>query len=140
VTAPFDLARFVSAQEGTWPTARAELAAGAKRSHWMWFVFPQLGGLGRSPTARRYGLAGLDEAAAYLVHPMLGPRLTEASGLLLAHEGTPADRILGPVDALKLRSSMTLFSRVSGAPDVFERVLAAFHDGPCERTLSMLEA
>ena len=133
-----DAERFLAAQAPVWETVRAELAAGRKRTHWMWFVFPQLRGLGRSPTAELYGLEGLDDAAAYLAHPLLGPRLTEAAGLMLRHEGTPAERVLGPVDALKLRSSATLFSRVPGAPDAFDRLLAAFHDGPCERTLAAL--
>ena len=134
-----DAERFLAAQAPVWETVRSELAAGAKRSHWMWFVFPQLRGLGRSPTAERYGLAGPEDAAAYLAHPVLGPRLVEAFGLMLTHAGTPAATILGPVDALKLRSSATLFARVPGAPDVFDRALAAFYDGPCERTLAMLE-
>lgn len=134
-----DAERYLAAQAPVWDTVRAELTVGAKRSHWMWFVFPQLRGLGRSPTAAFYGLDGLGDAAAYLAHPVLGARLAEASELLLAHEGTPAERILGPVDALKLRSSTTLFSRVPEAPDVFGRVLAAFHDGPCERTTAMLQ-
>ena len=121
-----------------WEAVRAELTAGAKRSHWMWFVFPQLKGLGRSPTAAFYGLGSAQDAAAYLAHPVLGARLVEASDLVMTHEGTPAESIFGPVDALKLRSSVTLFSQVPGAPDVFGRVVEAFHDGPCERTLTML--
>lgn len=131
---PFDAERFLGAQAPVWEEARAELRAGRKASHWMWFVFPQLRGLGRSPTAAFYGLDGLEDAAAYLAHPVLGARLAEAAGLLLAHRGTPAEAILGPVDALKLRSSMTLFAAVPGAPEVFGRVLGAFFDGPCEAT------
>lgn len=130
--------RFLSAQAPVWEQVRAELKAGRKRSHWMWFVFPQLRGLGRSSTAEFYGLDGLEDAEAYLAHPVLGPRLVEAAGLMLAQEGTSAEAILGPVDALKLRSSMTLFAAVPGAPEIFTQVLGAFHEGPCERTLTML--
>lgn len=136
--APFDAARFLAAQAPVWEAVCAELAAGRKTGHWMWFVFPQLKGLGRSPTALRYGLDGLKAAAAYLAHPVLGARLVEAADLMLAHEGTPPERILGGVDAMKLRSSMTLFAAVPGAPEGFGQVLGAFHDAPCERTLAML--
>lgn len=135
---PLNLERFVAAQEPVFDTALAELKAARKRSHWMWFVFPQLRGLGRSETAAFYGLAGLEDAAAYLAHPVLGPRLVEATGLMLAHAGTPPEAILGPVDALKLRSSMTLFAAVPGAPEVFAQALGAFYDGRCERTQAML--
>ena len=102
-----DLARFRDAQAPVYATALAELAAGAKRSHWMWFVFPQLRALGRSATAQRYGIADLAEARAYLADPVLGPRLTQCAEALRAHAGTPPEAILGPVDALKLRSSAT---------------------------------
>ena len=135
---PFDAERFLRAQAPIWEAARAELRAGRKRSHWMWFVFPQLRGLGRSETAAFYGLGGSEDAAAYLAHPVLGARLAEAARLMLAHAGTPADAILGPVDALKLRSSMTLFAAVPGAPEVFGRVLGAFFEGPCEATRARL--
>ena len=134
-----DAERFLEAQGPVWEDVRAELAAGRKRTHWMWFVFPQLRGLGRSPTAERYALDGLSDAAAYLDHPVLGPRLVEAASLVLIQSGRPAERVLGAVDALKLRSSATLFSRVPGAPSVFDGVIAAFYDGPCERTLALLE-
>ena len=134
-----DAERFLSAQAQAWEAARAELAAGRKESHWMWFVFPQIRGLGRSSTTEHYGLDGTADAAAYLRHPVLGPRLVEAAHLVLINSGHPAERILGPVDALKLRSCATLFSRVPEAPDVFEAVLRSFYDGrPCERTLEML--
>ncbi len=135
-----DAERFLDAQAPVWETVRAELAAGRKRSHWMWFVFPQLAGLGRSSTAAFFGLGGLDDAAAYLAHPVLGARLIEASSLTLAHSGKPAEAVLGAVDALKLRSCATLFGRVPGAPSVFGGVVDAFYDGPCERTLAMLGA
>ena len=133
-----DAERFLEAQAPVWQEVRTELAAGRKRSHWMWFVFPQLKGLGRSPTAQFYGLDGLVDAAAYLAHPVLGARLVEASHLVLTQSGRPAEAILGSVDALKLRSSATLFAQVPQAPTVFEGVIAAFYDGPCERTLAML--
>jgi len=133
-----DLARFVSAQEGTWPAALAELEAGRKATHWMWFVLPQLRGLGRSPTATYYGIADLCEARAYLAHPVLGPRLTEISRAMLAHAGTAPEAILGPVDALKMRSCATLFDAAGGEP-VFGRIIDAFHDGtPCPRTRALL--
>ncbi len=122
------LERFVAAQDRHWPAIRAELAAGRKESHWMWYVFPQLRGLGRSETARFYGIADRAEAEAYLAHPVLGPRLREAAGLLLEAGGDDAAAILGPVDALKLRSSATLFDAVAPG-GVFADVLARFFDG-----------
>ena len=133
-----DADRFLDAQAPVWEDVRAELSEGRKRTHWMWFVFPQLKGLGRSSTAEFYGLDGPGDAAAFLAHPVLGRRLTEAMGLMLTHSGKPVETILGPVDALKLRSSATLFTRVPDAPGVIEGVLAAFFDGPCERTRAML--
>lgn len=135
----FDASRFRDAQAPVWGRVRAELSAGQKESHWMWFIFPQLASLGRSTTAKHFGLSGMDDAADYLADPVLGPRLAEAAHLMLRHAGTPAEAVLGPVDAGKLRSSMTLFSRVPGADPVFAAVLAAFHDGqPCARTLAEL--
>lgn len=135
-----NLERFVAAQAGVQALARAEIAAGHKVGHWMWFVFPQLRGLGRSAMAESYGIADLDEAAAYLAHPVLGARLAEMAGLILTHCGRlEADQILGPVDAMKLRSSMTLFAAVPGAPAVFDEVLAAFFQGaPCPLTTARL--
>ncbi len=127
--------RFVAAQDegDTYDNALAELRAGAKTSHWMWFVFPQVAGLGRSPMAQRYAIAGLEEARAYLAHPVLGPRLRAAAEALLAHAGArSAEAILGGVDALKLRSSMTLFARAAPTPAdaaPFRDVLAAFYGG-----------
>jgi uncharacterized protein (DUF1810 family) len=114
-----DLARFVTAQEdgGTYATALAELRSGRKRSHWMWFVFPQLLGLGRSATARLYGIAGLDEARGYLAHTVLGPRLVECAQALLDLPGDDPVAVLGDVDAQKLRSSMTLFAHAAAADD-----------------------
>ncbi|WP_372893640.1 DUF1810 domain-containing protein, partial [Rhodosalinus sp.] len=114
-----DLSEFVAAQDPVWDQVRAELRAGRKTSHWIWWVFPQLEHLGRSPRARHFGLTGVEEAALYLAHPVLGPRLEEAARLMLAHAGTAPEDVLGEVDALKLRSSMTLFEAVPGAPPVF---------------------
>ncbi len=135
---PFDLQRFADAQSGVYPTVLAELRAGAKASHWIWFVFPQLRGLGHSAMAHRFGLGSLAEAQAYLAHPVLGPRLQECAGLLLTHRGRTARQILGQPDDLKVRSSMTLFSR-SGGGAVFTEVLAAFYDGQADpATLRLL--
>jgi uncharacterized protein (DUF1810 family) len=135
-----DLDRFVSAQEGVHDTAVAELRAGRKRTHWMWFVFPQLAGLGSSPTAQRYALSGLDEAREYLAHPVLGPRLHEAAEAVLSVEGRNAGEILGYPDDLKLRSSMTLFGAAAPEDGVFNKVLVKFYDSPDPRTLELLNA
>lgn len=133
-----DLDRFVSAQNGVWPTALAELKAGRKATHWMWFIFPQLRSLGRSGTAKFYGIEDLDEARDYLAHPVLGPRLIEAAQAVTAHEDLDAESIMGPVDALKLRSSATLFLR-AGAPEM-QKVLDRFYDGKgCALTLAELK-
>ena len=131
------LERFVQAQQDVYEAARAELAAGRKRTHWMWFVFPQLAGLGSSPTARHYAIADLAEARAYLAHPVLGPRLLDCARLLLGHDES-AERILGRPDDLKLRSSMTLFAEAADDPRPFRQVLDHFYDGPDERTLALL--
>jgi uncharacterized protein (DUF1810 family) len=136
-----DLQRFVDAQDdhGTFARALDELAAGRKRSHWMWFVLPQLAGLGMSDTARFFALASLDEAAAYLVHPVLGPRLHETVSRLLALSGVSATDVLGPVDAMKLRSSMTLFHRADPDDPAFGAVLDRYFDGvPDEDTDRLL--
>ena len=136
-----DLARFVDAQARVWDDVRAELAAGRKRTHWMWFVFPQLRGLGRSETARRYGLASREEAVAWLAHPLLGPRLREGVGLVLATEGRSAHQIFGSPDDLKLCSCLTLFRAVSAGEDaaLFDRALGRFCDGRAdEATLALL--
>jgi uncharacterized protein (DUF1810 family) len=124
-----DLSRFVTAQEDVYDRALAELRAGAKRGHWMWFVFPQIAGLGHSATAQRYAVADLDEARAYLAHPVLGPRLVESARALLGVEGRTAEQILGYPDDLKLRSSMTLFARAADDPCVFEAVLERYYGG-----------
>jgi uncharacterized protein (DUF1810 family) len=124
-----DLERFVGAQRDVYDDALAELRAGRKRSHWMWFVFPQIAGLGRTATAQRYALADLAEARAYLAHPVLGPRLTECAQALLSVEGRTADQILGTPDDLKLRSSMTLFAHAADDPAVFRAVLDRYYGG-----------
>jgi uncharacterized protein (DUF1810 family) len=134
-----ELERFVAAQDGVYETARAELEAGSKRTHWMWFIFPQLAGLGSSPTARHYAIDGLGEARAYLSHPVLGARLRECAEIILKADKS-AEQILGYPDDLKLRSSMTLFARAADEPAIFERVLDHFYDGPDERTLALLDA
>ncbi|MCU4183317.1 DUF1810 domain-containing protein [Acidiferrimicrobium sp. IK] len=128
---PRNLQRFVDAQDrdGTYDAALAELRGGAKRSHWMWFVFPQIAGLGTSATSRAYAIASLDEARAYLDHPVLGPRLRECAAVVAGVEGRSAEAILGPVDAQKLRSSMTLFLRAAPDESVFKEVLDRFFDG-----------
>jgi uncharacterized protein (DUF1810 family) len=124
-----DLGRFISAQEGVYAQALAELTAGSKRGHWMWFVFPQIAGLGRTATAQKYAIADLAEARAYLAHPVLGPRLTECAQALLGVQGRTAHQILGTPDDLKLRSSMTLFARAARDPAVFRAVLDRYYDG-----------
>jgi uncharacterized protein (DUF1810 family) len=137
----FDLERFVDAQEqgGTYDAALAELRGGRKTSHWMWFVFPQVAGLGSSPMAQRYAISGLDEARAYLAHPVLGPRLRECAQVLLAHRSSRPDAVLGGVDALKLRSSMTLFAHAAPDESVFTQVLDQWYGGePDAETLRRL--
>lgn len=126
---PHRLQRFVDAQAPVYPQVCAELRAGAKSSHWMWFVFPQLRELGRSPTARLYGIGSLAEARAYAQHPVLGPRLRACVELLLAHRGRSALQILGSPDDLKLRSSLTLFAHAAPGDAVFARALAQFFGG-----------
>ena len=127
---PFDLERFVRAQDGgVYEQALRELRAGDKRSHWMWFVFPQVAGLGRSPMAQRYAVSGLAEAHAYLAHPVLGPRLVEASQALLELSGRDPVQVLGSTDALKLRSSMTLFETAAPDERVFGEVLERYFGG-----------
>jgi uncharacterized protein (DUF1810 family) len=137
---PHNLQRFIDAQAGVFDTALAELWNGSKQSHWMWFIFPQLAGLGRSSTARFYAIASIDEARAYLRHPLLGSRLRQCVASLLPWAGKRSpQQILGPVDAMKMRSSLTLFDRA--APDeIFQRALRSFHGGrEDERTLALLE-
>jgi uncharacterized protein (DUF1810 family) len=135
---PFNLARFVSAQAQTYEHALAELRDGRKRSHWMWFVFPQVAGLGHSSLAQHYGISSLAEARAYLAHPVLGPRLREVSSVVAALPAGP-EAIFGSIDAMKLRSSMTLFDRAAPEEPVFAQVLAKYYGGePDQATLSRL--
>ena len=135
----FDLERFVRAQESIFLQVLKELRAGQKRSHWMWFIFPQLKGLGYSSTARLYGIVSLEEARAYLGHELLGPRLVVCTEALLGHTDKSLDQILGSPDDLKFRSSMTLFSHASTDPFVFDRALDQFCGGHRDsRTLQLL--
>jgi uncharacterized protein (DUF1810 family) len=141
MTDPFELERFVAAQDqaGTYEAALAELRSGRKRSHWMWFVFPQIAGLGQSPTSRRYAISSLAEARAYLEHPVLGPRLIECARVLIDLPGRSAQAVFGGIDAMKLRSSMTLFGRADPANRVFAQVLEAYFAGvPDEATDRLL--
>lgn len=126
---PFDLQRFVDAQAPVWDDVLAELARAKKRTHWMWFVFPQLAALGRSGTAKFYGIGGADEARAYLAHPVLGARLQECCGLLLQAPDVPARDIFGEIDAMKLRSCLTLFEAVSPQTSVFRQCLDRYFAG-----------
>ena len=138
---PYRLERFVVAQDrnGTYQRALAELRAGQKTSHWMWFIFPQVAGLGSSPMAREYAISSLGEARAYLAHPVLGMRLAECADALLAQDGLTARDVLGGVDALKLRSSVTLFQAAAPDAAAFGAVLARYYDGqPDEETLARL--
>jgi uncharacterized protein (DUF1810 family) len=138
-TGDYDLERFVDAQRETYDRALAEIRAGQKQSHWMWFVFPQLAGLGSSAMAERYAIASADEARAYLAHPILGPRLVECATAVLAVRGHSAHDIFGSPDDVKLRSSATLFAHVSPAGSVFHRVLDQYFDStPDRRTCSLI--
>lgn len=125
------LERFIDAQREVYPRALAELARGRKESHWMWFVFPQIAGLGQSPMAVRYAIRDFAEARDYLAHPVLGPRLREAAGAMLAHAGASAESILGGIDAVKFGSSMTLFEAAAESDDkaLFAECLTAFYHG-----------
>jgi uncharacterized protein (DUF1810 family) len=129
VTDPYDLQRFVDAQAHSYDEALAELRAGEKRTHWMWFVFPQVAGLGRSPTAQRFAISGLEEARAYLSHPVLGRRLVESARALAGLDTADPERVFGAVDARKLQSSMTLFALAAPDEPVFREVLDHYFDG-----------
>ena len=140
MTDPFDLERFVQAQNPVFHDVQAELARGRKQSHWMWFVFPQVAGLGFSAMSQRYAIASRAEAGAYLAHPVLGPRLIESTRLVLAVEGRTINAILGAPDDAKFRSSMTLFGAVSDEP-VFDQALGRYFSGePDQATLEILAA
>lgn len=125
----FDLNRFVAAQEPVYAQVLAELRAGAKRSHWMWFVFPQIAGLGFSAMAQRYAIGSLDEARAYLAHPVLGPRLRDCVRLVLAVQGRDAHGIFGSPDDVKFRSSLTLFARAAPDEALFREALDTYYGG-----------
>ena len=141
---PYDLNRFVTAQGHIYDRALAELRAGRKQSHWMWYVFPQFAGLGMSPTSHRYAIGSIEEAQAYLAHPLLGPRLVECCEALLevapvGGGGRTAYEIMGPLDDVKLRSCVTLFAKVAPSGSVFERVLEKYFEGkPDEATLRLM--
>jgi uncharacterized protein (DUF1810 family) len=128
---PYDLERFVTAQDagGSYQRAVAELRTGRKTSHWMWYVFPQIAGLGQSPTSKLYSISSVDEASAYLAHPLLGPRLRECAEILTALPGRTAEHIFGGIDAMKLRSAMTLFARAASGEPVFGQVLDQYFGG-----------
>ncbi len=136
---PFDLQRFVSAQAGAYDNALAELRAGRKRSHWMWFVFPQARGLGQSSTAQHYGVASLDEARAYLDHPILGPRLLACTQAATRSDAPSLNALFGSPDDLKFVSSMTLFRLAAADPEPFQRALDRWNQGGTdERTLALM--
>jgi uncharacterized protein (DUF1810 family) len=139
VAEPYDLDRFVTAQEGVYERALAELQDGAKRSHWMWFIFPQIAGLGSSPMAQRYAIGSLGEASAYLAHPVLGPRLRNCTAAVNAVTGRSAHAIFGAPDDVKFRSSMTLFAAAAPDEPLFAQALAQYFGGsPDPLTLAKL--
>lgn len=131
-----DLERFVKAQNsgGTYQRAVAELRNGRKTSHWMWFIFPQIAGLGRSAMAQAFAISDLAEAQAYLKHPTLGPHLVECAGIVASHRGLTAKQIFGGIDSIKLRSSMTLFAHADPEQPVFRQVIDQYYDGPDPET------
>jgi uncharacterized protein (DUF1810 family) len=135
-----DLDRFLNAQRDDYERALAEIKRGRKQSHWMWYIFPQLAGLGFSSTAKFYGIRNLSEASSYLAHPVLGPRLVEISAAMLQVEDKTANQILGSPDDLKLRSCMTLFSQVQPTNPIFQAVLDKYYSGePDEKTLALVK-
>ena len=137
---PFNLQRFLDAQESFYALALAEIRTSRKQSHWMWFIFPQLAGLGFSPMAERYAITNLDEARAYLAHPILGPRLIEVAEAALSVSDRSASEIFGTPDDLKLRSCATLFAKAAPPGSVFERLLEKYYRGARdEKTLQLLE-
>jgi uncharacterized protein (DUF1810 family) len=137
--APYDLNRFLAAQAESYDAALSEIRSGRKRSHWMWFVFPQYAGLGFSPMSQEYAIKSIEEARAYLNHPVLGPRLVECTQGVLGVEGRTASEIFGSPDDMKLKSSATLFAQVSDAGSVFEQVLQKYFDTkPDPKTMQLL--
>jgi uncharacterized protein (DUF1810 family) len=140
VADPFNLDRFVEAQDPVYDQVLAELSAGAKRSHWMWFIFPQIRGLGSSSTAQFYAIASLDEARAYWRHIVLGPRLLECTKRVLGVNGRTAEQIFGSIDAMKFRSSMTLFERAAPEERAFGEAIDRYYSGERDaKTIAMLE-
>lgn len=135
-----DLERFLKAQDsgGTYHQAVRELRNGRKTSHWMWFIFPQIAGLGRSATAQAYAISDLAEAQAYLAHPILGPRLIECAEIVAAQQGRSAEQIFGGIDAIKLRSSMTLFAHAAPDQTIFQQVIDQYYDGQDPETARRL--
>jgi uncharacterized protein (DUF1810 family) len=135
-----DLERFVQAQDsgGTYQRAVAELRSGRKTTHWMWFIFPQIAGLGRSAMAQAYAISDLAEAQAYLAHPILGPRLIECAEVVAAQQGRSAEQIFGGIDAIKLRSSMTLFAQAAPDQTIFQQVIDQYYDGQDSQTVRRL--
>jgi uncharacterized protein (DUF1810 family) len=129
---PYDLDRFVTAQDGVYESVTTQLRAGRKTGHWMWFVFPQIAGLGMSAMSQRYAIASLDEARAYLAHPVLGPRLAECARILTELGGHSAEEVFGGIDAVKLRSCMTLFARASEDDSVYDAVLDQYFGGEAD--------
>lgn len=136
----FDLERFVAAQQDVYDGVLRELRAGRKTGHWIWFIFPQFAGLGRSAMSQHYAIGSLDEARAYLAHPMLGARLRECCEILLAIAGRTAAEVFGSLDAMKVRSCMTLFHRAAPQEPLFERVLDRYFDGVPDATTDALLA
>lgn len=136
----YNLDRFVEAQKNHYADALSEIRNGEKETHWMWFIFPQIQGLGTSEMARRYAITSIEEAEAYLAHPILGPRLIEIALAMLQNKGRSANAILGSPDDMKLRSSCTLFTKVSPDGSVFHQMLDQFYDsGPCDATLRQIQ-
>jgi len=136
---PFNLRRFVEAQSNDFGQALSELRAGKKRGHWIWYIFPQVRGLGTSSMSHSYGIASLAEAKAYLAHPVLGPRLSECVAAIALHEGQSAEQILGSLDAMKFRSCLTLFAAAAEGASIFSKALSQFFGGhQDQRTLELL--
>lgn len=135
---PYDLDRFLVEQQHVYQEVIKELRAGRKTGHWIWFIFPQVAGLGHSPMSQRFAIGSLDEARAYLAHPVLGARLRECAGLVLATRGRTAAEILGPLDALKVRSCMTLFQRAAPDEPLFTRVLEGLYGGVADAATDVL--
>jgi uncharacterized protein (DUF1810 family) len=137
---PYDLGRFIVEQERTYADALGELRRGRKTGHWIWFIFPQIAGLGHSAMSQHFAISSLDEARQFLAHPVLGARLRECAAVIFAIEGRSAEEIFGPTDAMKVRSSMTLFHRAAPDEPVFTHVLDRFYDGAADELTDALLA